>query len=235
MPLFELPALPYDYNALSPAISATIMQLHHDKHHQAYVDKLNKAIAGHEANLQALFVPGKPAVEALLCALPTLPNDFSDSLRTELRHQAGGHYNHSLFWQMMSPTGGGQPGGALEKALLQRYGSFQAFVDEFSAQAASLFGSGWVWLQPDLSIVTSANQDSPLTPPTPLTQISPLTPAQTNNPASLLTADRAPILGLDVWEHAYYLDYQNRRPDYIKAWWDVVNWQFIAERYATHM
>lgn len=196
---FTVPALPYDYNALEPSISEGIMRLHHDKHHQAYVDKLNKALESTEANSSSL--------ETLLRTL----DEFPESVRTTIRNNAGGHYNHSLFWQVLSPQGGGEPGGELARAIVGKYGSFQAFIDEFSASATNVFGSGWVWLQPDMSIVTTQNQDNPL-----------------------MSGGEEPILGLDVWEHAYYLDYQNRRPEYIKEWWNVIDWSFVQSRFYPH-
>lgn len=195
--MFQLPELPYEYDALGENISADIMKLHHDKHHRAYVDKLNTALEGRSEFSNF-------SLEDLLRQIDSLPDD----IRQAVRNNGGGHYNHSLFWQWMSPNGGGQPGGELQQAIVARYGGFQAFVDEFSAKAESVFGSGWVWLQPDMDIITTQNQDSPL-----------------------MTGGDEPILGLDVWEHAYYLDYQNRRPDYIKAWWNVVNWDFVKSRY----
>jgi len=195
--MFTLPELGYDYDALGQYISKDIMMLHHDKHHQTYVDKLNAALEGH-ADL------ANKEVSQLLTDLSILPAE----VQTVVRNHGGGHYNHSLFWQWMSPHGGGQPTGALVDAIIQKYGSFQAFVDEFNAKALAVFGSGWVWLQPDLSIITSPNQDSPL-----------------------IDGKSAPLLGLDVWEHAYYLDYKNKRDDYVKAWWNVVNWDFVATRF----
>ena len=195
--MFTLPELGYDYDALGQYISKDIMMLHHDKHHQTYVDKLNAALEGH-ADL------ANKEVSQLLTDLSILPAE----VQTAVRNHGGGHYNHSLFWQWMSPNGGGQPTGALVDAIIQKYGSFQAFVDEFNAKALAVFGSGWVWLQPDLSIITSPNQDSPL-----------------------IDGKSAPLLGLDVWEHAYYLDYKNKRDDYVKAWWNVVNWDFVATRF----
>lgn len=195
--MFSVPALPYDYDALSGYISADIMQLHHDKHHQAYVDKLNKAIEGRHD------LAGK-SVEDLLRSIDSLPEE----IRTTVRNNGGGHYNHCLFWLWMSPNGGGEPAGELGDAITARYGSFDAFKTEFATKAAGVFGSGWVWLQPNLDIITSPNQDSPL-----------------------LTGGDEPILGLDVWEHAYYLDYKNVRPDYVTAWWNVVNWDVVVERY----
>jgi Fe-Mn family superoxide dismutase len=194
--MFTLPDLPYDYDALGAVISKEIMQLHHDKHHQTYVDKLNAAV-------ESTPELAGQSIEQLLTNLTSLP----ESVRGAVRNHGGGHYNHSLFWQWMSPDGGGEPTGELAEAIIAKYGSFQAFVDEFTAKSLALFGSGWTWLQPDMSIVTTANQDSLLS-----------------------QGLDAPILGLDVWEHAYYLDYKNRRDEYIKAWWNVVNWDFVANR-----
>jgi len=195
--MFSVPALTYNYDALEDYISADIMQLHHDKHHQGYVDKLNAAVEKYP-DLQGL------AVEDLLVKLDTLPDD----IRTTVRNNGGGHYNHCLFWLWMSPQGGGQPSGPLLEAILQRYGSFDAFTEEFTTKAVGLFGSGWVWLQPNMDIVTTQNQDSLLS-----------------------KGEAAPLLGLDVWEHAYYLDYKNKRPDYIAAWWNVVNWPVVEQRF----
>ncbi len=196
--MFSVPALPYEYNALEGVISEDIMRLHHDKHHQAYVDKLNKALEPFP-DLQ-----GK-SVEDLLRSLDTLPEE----IRTSVRNNGGGHYNHCLFWLWMTQNGGGEPTGPLAEALAEKYGSFQAFTEAFNAKALSVFGSGWAWLQPDLEISTNPNQDSPL-----------------------MNGGDEPLLGLDVWEHAYYLDYQNRRAEYVKAWWGVVNWSVVEERYA---
>jgi len=195
--MFSVPALNYSYDALSDYISADIMQLHHDKHHQAYVDKLNAAIEKYP------IFRGK-AVEDLLVELDTVPDD----IRTVVRNNGGGHYNHCLFWLWMSPQGGGQPSGPLLEAILQRYDTFDKFVEEFTTKAVGVFGSGWVWLQPNMDIVTTPNQDSLLS-----------------------KGEPAPLLGLDVWEHAYYLDYKNKRPDYIAAWWNVVNWPVVEERF----
>ena len=195
--MFTLPELSYSYEALEPAISADIMELHHSKHHQTYVDKLNAAIE------EAPELEGK-TIEELLANLSSAP----ESVRTAVRNNGGGHYNHSLFWQWMSPDGGGEPSGALAEAINEKYGSFQEFVDAFSAEAAGVFGSGWVWLMPDMSIETTPNQDNPI-----------------------MEGKPAPILGLDVWEHAYYLDYKNVRPDYVKAWWNVVSWARVVELY----
>lgn len=195
--MFSVPALPYDYDALEGVISADIMELHHDKHHQAYVDKLNAAIEKY-SELQS------KSVEDLLRELDTLPED----IRTAVRNNGGGHYNHCLFWLWMSPDGGGRPQGALLDAIVSKYGSFEAFTEEFMAKAVGLFGSGWVWLQPNMDIMTTPNQDSLLS-----------------------VGGDEPVLGLDVWEHAYYLDYKNRRDNYITAWWDIVNWRVAEERY----
>lgn len=196
--MFTLPELEYAYDALGENISAAIMQLHHQKHHQTYVDKLNAAIASHP-ELQ------DKTVEALISNLEAIPED----IRGAVRNHGGGHYNHSLFWKIMSPDGGGEPTGALLDGIVAKYGSYQAFTDEFTAKALAVFGSGWAWLQPDLSIVTTANQDVPF-----------------------MNGEPEPILGLDVWEHAYYLDYKNKRDDYVAAFWNVVNWNYVAERYA---
>ncbi|MGY4893894.1 MAG: superoxide dismutase [Candidatus Saccharimonadota bacterium] len=196
--MFSVPPLQYDYDALGSAISADIMKLHHDKHHTAYVTKLNAAIEKHPE------LAGQ-SVEALLRGLSTIPED----IRVAVRNNGGGHYNHCLFWVWMSPHGGGQPEGPLLEAITQRYGSFDAFKEAFSAQALGVFGSGWVWLQPNMEIITTPNQDSPLT-----------------------NGESEPLLGLDVWEHAYYLDYTFHRDEYVKAWWNVVNWPVVAERYA---
>ena len=193
---FEVPPLPYDYDALEPHIDEQTMRLHHDKHHQAYVDKLNAAIE----NAPELK---DRSLDDLLTSLDSLP----ESIRTAVRNNGGGHYNHSLFWQMMAPRAGGEPTGELAAKIAERYGSFQGFVDEFTTKATGLFGSGWAWLMPNMDIITTPNQDTPIMQGLP-----------------------APLLGLDVWEHAYYLDYKNVRPDYITAWWNVVNWEFVAER-----
>jgi superoxide dismutase, Fe-Mn family len=194
--MFTLPKLQYDYDALGKYISKDIMILHHDKHHQSYVDKLNLAI---DSSPELALTK----IEDLLTGLDNIP----EGIRNAVKNHGGGHYNHSLFWQWMSPDGGGEPTGELAAQIVQKYGSFQNFVDEFTTKSLSVFGSGWVWLQPDLEIITSANQDNPL----------------------MLGKD-APILGLDVWEHAYYLDYKNKRDDYVKAWWNVVDWDFVSTR-----
>lgn len=195
--MFSVPTLPYRYDAFEGIISRDIMELHHDKHHQAYVDKLNAALEGYPE------LRGK-SVEALLRELYTLPAD----IQTAVRNNGGGHYNHCLFWLWMSPDGGGEPGGALGQAITAKYGSYENFKEAFMKAALGVFGSGWVWLQPNLDIVTTPNQGSLLS-----------------------DGGDEPILGLDVWEHAYYLDYKNRRDDYIKGWWRIVNWNTAEERY----
>lgn len=194
---FTLPSLSYDYDALGNYISADIMRLHHDKHHQTYVDKLNAAIDEAPA-LQ------ERSLESLLEGLDALPVE----VQTAIRNQGGGHYNHTLFWQWMSPDGGGEPKGELATAITEQYGSFQKFVDEFTAKSLAIFGSGWCWLQPNMEIITTPNQDTPI-----------------------MNGQATPLLGLDVWEHAYYLDYKNKRDDYVKAWWNVVDWEFVGTRF----
>ena len=197
---FTLPALPYAYDALVPHIDAKTMEIHHTKHHQAYINNANKALEAHPA-LAA------KSVEALISDLASVPED----IRTVVRNNAGGHYNHSLFWTVLGPNAGGEPSGGLSEAITSTFGSFAAFKEKFAAAAAGRFGSGWAWLALDkgkLVVESSPNQDSPL------------------------MEGRTPILGLDVWEHAYYLNYQNRRPDYITAFWNVVNWTEVARRFA---
>lgn len=193
--MFSLPRLEYNYDALEPIISKEIMDLHHMKHHQAYLDKLNAAVEGGD-------YPND--IEQLLKSLSTMPED----IQTTVRNNGGGHFNHTLFWQWMSPEGGDRPGGRLAVDIDARYGDFQTFVDEFDSQSTGLFGSGWVWLLPNLDIVTTQNQDNPI-----------------------MFGQEKPILGLDVWEHAYYLDYQNQRDKYILAWWDIVNWPRVEQMY----
>jgi len=196
---FSLPPLPYASDALEPHIDAQTMQIHHGKHHQAYVTNLNKALAGH-AEL------GRKSIEDLVRNLNAVP----EGIRTAVRNHGGGHANHSVFWQMMKKNGGGEPKGDLAKAIEKKFGSFKAFKEEFSGAATKVFGSGWAWLtvdQKELKIESTPNQDSPL------------------------SQGRTPLLGLDVWEHAYYLKYQNRRPDYIAAFYNVINWDFVAERF----
>jgi len=197
---FTLPALPYAYNALEPHIDARTMEIHHTKHHQAYINNANKALESHAA-LQS------KSVEALISDLAAVPEE----IRTVIRNNAGGHYNHSLFWTVIGPNAGGEPTGAVADAINAAFGSFATFKEKFSAAATSRFGSGWAWLAVDkgkLVVESSPNQDSPL------------------------MEGRTPILGLDVWEHAYYLNYQNRRPDYITAFWNVVNWTEVGRRLA---
>lgn len=195
--MYTLPDLPYGYDQLGNYISGDIMRLHHDKHHQTYIDKLNAA-------LDSTPALGERPLGSLLSDIDTLP----ESVRAAIRNNGGGHYNHALFWQWMSPDGGGEPSGELAKQLSQRYGSFQDFVDEFTTKSLGVFGSGWAWLQPNLDIITTANQDTPI-----------------------MQGLGEPLLGLDVWEHAYYLDYKNKRDDYVKAWWNVVNWGFVEQRF----
>lgn len=195
---FRVPELPYAYDALEPTISAEVMQLHHSKHHQAYVDKLNGAIE------QYPELSERP-LEEMLSSLESIP----ESVRRIVRNHGGGHYNHSLFWQCMRPDGGGKPGGELLARIESVHGSFESFIDSFNAAALALFGSGWVWLMSNGEIVASPNQDSPL-----------------------MDGLGEPLMGLDVWEHAYYLDYRNKRDDYIHAWWNVVNWEFIEKRFS---
>jgi Fe-Mn family superoxide dismutase len=194
--MYTLPDLGYDYAALGKYISGDIMRLHHDKHHQTYVDKLNAALDG---------VPDLKdrSLEELLRGVA----DLSPAVRTAIRNHGGGHYNHSLFWQWLSPAGGGEPSGELAGKLAEKYGSFQGFVDEFTTKSLAVFGSGWCWLQPNMEIITTPNQDTPI-----------------------MEGKDTPLLGLDVWEHAYYLDYKNKRDDYVAAWWNVVNWEFVASR-----
>jgi Fe-Mn family superoxide dismutase len=196
---YEVPPLPYAYDALEPHIDEQTMRLHHDKHHQAYVDKANDALKGTEFE-------DKP-VEEVLRNLSKLPADK----QTVVRNNAGGHHNHTLFWESMSPDGGGEPTGELAEAIKAKFGSFEAFKEQFEANGVAQFGSGWTWLvlrNGELELTKTPNQDSPL-----------------------LDGD-TPLLGNDVWEHAYYLKYQNRRPEYLKAWWNVVNWDVVAKRYA---
>jgi Fe-Mn family superoxide dismutase len=196
---YEVPPLPYDYAALEPHIDEQTMKLHHDKHHQAYVDKVNAALEGTEFE-------NKP-IEEVIANLGSVPEDK----RTAVRNNGGGHLNHTMFWENMSPDGGGAPDGDLGSAIDSAFGSFDAFKEQFEEAGVNRFGSGWAWLVADggtLKITSSANQDNPV------------------------TDGQTPLLGNDVWEHAYYLKYQNRRPEYLKAWWNVVNWAKVAERYA---
>jgi Fe-Mn family superoxide dismutase len=196
---FELPPLPYDYAALEPHIDEQTMRIHHDKHHQAYVDNANAALEGTEL--------ADMSVEQVLTNLEVLPADK----QMAVRNNAGGHANHSFFWQIMGPDGGGEPSGALGDAIADLWGSFGDFKAAVNDNGVKRFGSGWTWLVHDgtaLSLYSTPNQDSPI------------------------LNDDVPILGIDVWEHAYYLTYQNRRPDYLGAWWNVVNWDAVSANYA---
>ena len=196
---FEVPPLPYAYDALEPHIDELTMRTHHDKHHQAYVDKANAALEGTDL--------ADASVEDVVKGLGSLPADKQGPVR----NNAGGHLNHTLFWESMGPDAGGAPGGALGAAIDGAFGSVDAFKEQFEAAGVARFGSGWAWLVLDggaLKIVSTPNQDSPL------------------------ESGQAPLLGNDVWEHAYYLNYQNRRPDYLKAWWNVVAWPVVEARYA---
>jgi Fe-Mn family superoxide dismutase len=202
---FTLPALPYAYNALEPSIDARTMEIHHTKHHQAYINNVNAALAG--TPLEA------KSVESLIADLAAVPDDK----RTVVRNNGGGHANHALFWTIMGPGKGGSPTGDLAAAINSTFGSLDAMKTAFNDAATKRFGSGWAWLYVDgnsLKIGSTANQDSPLMG------------------AAVAGIAGTPILGLDVWEHAYYLNYQNRRPDYITAFWNVVNWDAVAERFA---
>jgi Fe-Mn family superoxide dismutase len=196
---FSVPDLPYAYDALEPHIDEATMRVHHDKHHQAYVDKANGALEGTEW--------ADRDVEDVLRSLSDLPADKQGPVR----NNAGGHYNHSLFWQMLNPDGGGEPSGDLAAGIGEKFGSFDAFKGEFKNAGIARFGSGWAWLVHDgsgLAVVSTANQDSPI------------------------SDGSTALLGCDVWEHAYYLKYQNKRPDYIDAFWNVVNWDYVAQRLA---
>ena len=196
---FEVPPLPYPYDALEPYIDKQTMELHHDKHHQAYVDNANDGLAN--------TAYANASVEEVLTNLDKIP----EQVREKVRNNAGGHYNHTLFWQMMKPQGGGEPSGALAQAIDSAFGSFAQFKEQFKAAAVGRFGSGWAWLVHDgtgLKIVSTPNQDSPI------------------------SQGMTPLLGIDVWEHAYYLKYQNRRPEYIDNWWNTVNWEFVAQRFS---
>ena len=196
---YEVPPLPYDYAALEPHIDEQTMRVHHDKHHQAYVDKANAALEGTEW--------ADKTVDEVLQNLAALP----EAKQGPVRNNAGGHYNHSLFWQWMSPGGGGEPDGALAAAIDAAFGSFADFQAKLKDAGVNRFGSGWSWLVHDgsgLAVISTPNQDSPI------------------------SDGKMPLVGVDVWEHAYYLKYQNRRPDYIDAWWNVVDWSKVAERFA---
>ena len=195
---FEVPPLPYDYNALEPHIDEQTMRVHHDKHHQAYVDNTNKALEGTEWADQP--------VEVILTILDELPEDK----QAAVRNNAGGHANHSFFWEIMGPNGGGEPSGSLADAISSVFGGLEELKSAVNDAGVKRFGSGWTWLVHDgtgLAVYSTANQDSPL------------------------STDDTPLLGIDVWEHAYYLKYQNRRPDYLAAWWNVVNWDAVQQRF----
>jgi superoxide dismutase, Fe-Mn family len=195
---FELPPLPYEYGALEPHVDEQTMRIHHDKHHQAYVDNANKALEGTEW--------ADNPVESVLASLDAMPEE----IRTVVRNNAGGHANHTLFWEIMSPQGGGEPDGDLRSAIDDVFGGVDSLKELVNDNGVKRFGSGWTWLVwdgTDLAVRSTANQDSPL-----------------------IESDE-PLLGIDVWEHAYYLKYQNRRPDYLQAWWNVVNWPEVARRF----
>ena len=195
---YSLPDLPYDYKALEPHIDAQTMEIHHTKHHQTYIDKVNAALEGTE-------FADKP-IEEVIKSLDKIPTDK----RTVVRNNGGGHINHSLFWTVMGPDGGGEPTGAVADSISDKFGSFKQFQEKFTEAAINRFGSGWAWLVLDggsVDVISTPNQDSPL------------------------IESKVPILGLDVWEHAYYLKYQNKRPDYVEAWWNVVNWDEVNRRF----
>ena len=196
---YEVPALPYAYDALEPHIDAETMTLHHDKHHQAYVDKVNAALEGTD-------LADKP-IEEVIANLDAVPEDK----RGAVRNNGGGHLNHSMFWESMSPDGGGDPSGELADAINSAFGSFDEFKEKFEAAGVGQFGSGWAWLVSDggsLKITSTANQDNPV------------------------SSGQTPLLGNDVWEHAYYISYRNRRPEYLKAWWNTVDWAKVSERFS---
>lgn len=197
---YSLPELPYAYDALEPHIDAQTMEIHHTKHHQAYITKTNAALEGHDDL-------ASKSIEDLVSDLGSVP----EQIRGAIRNNGGGHANHSLFWTVIGPNGGGEPSGELAQAIESTFGSFDGFKEQFENAAATRFGSGWAWLSVSggaLTVESTANQDTPL------------------------SEGRTPILGLDVWEHAYYLNYQNRRPDYISAFWNVVNWDEVASRFS---
>jgi Fe-Mn family superoxide dismutase len=198
---FTLPKLPYEFNALEPHIDARTMEIHHDKHHQAYVNNLNAAIEKHPEL-------ANKSIDDLIKDLNAVPED----IRTAVRNNGGGHWNHSMFWEIMGPKAGGEPSGALAEAIRKAFGDFKTFKEKLAAAGVGQFGSGWAWLVKDkggaISVVSTPNQDNPL------------------------SNGMTPILGVDVWEHAYYLNYQNRRPDYIAAWWNVVNWDAVSKRFS---
>lgn len=198
---YELPELPYAYDALEPHIDKETMNIHHTKHHNTYITNVNAALEGHEDL-------ASKSVEELISDLNAVP----ESIRTAVRNNGGGHANHSLFWKLLSPNGGGNPTGTLGEAINSKFGSFDEFKEKFATAGKTRFGSGWAWLvlsNGELEITSTPNQDSPL------------------------SEGKTPLLGLDVWEHAYYLKYQNKRPDYINAFWNVVNWEEVSNRYET--
>ncbi|MEF2094046.1 superoxide dismutase SodA [Bacillus sp. CFBP9009] len=197
---FELPQLPYTYDALEPHIDKETMNIHHTKHHNTYVTNLNNALEGNQELLSK-------SVEEIVANLDAVP----EAVRTAVRNNGGGHANHTLFWEILSPNGGGQPTGELADAITSKFGSFDSFKEEFAKAATTRFGSGWAWLavnNGELEVTSTPNQDNPL------------------------SEGKTPLLGLDVWEHAYYLNYQNRRPEYINSFWNVVNWDEVAKRYS---
>jgi Fe-Mn family superoxide dismutase len=197
---FELPQLPYAYDALEPHIDKETMNIHHTKHHNTYVTNLNNALEGNQELLSK-------SVEEIVANLDAVP----EAVRTAVRNNGGGHANHTLFWEILSPNGGGQPTGELADAITSKFGSFDSFKEEFAKAATTRFGSGWAWLavnNGELEVTSTPNQDNPL------------------------SEGKTPLLGLDVWEHAYYLNYQNRRPEYINSFWNVVNWDEVAKRYS---
>ena len=195
---YELPPLPYDYNALEPHIDEQTMRIHHDKHHATYIAKLNAALEGHDEL-------ATKNIDELISDLGSVP----EAIRGAVRNNGGGHANHTMFWQVMAPAGGGSPTGKVAEVINSVFGSYEAFTEQFATAAATRFGSGWAWLVAGgdtLSVESTPNQDTPL------------------------MEGKKPILGIDVWEHAYYLNYQNRRPDYVKAWLNVVNWDEVNRR-----
>jgi superoxide dismutase, Fe-Mn family len=198
--MYTLPELPYGYDALGKYFSKHIMELHHGQHHRIYVEKLNAALKEYP---ELASLP----IEELVRTVSAAP----EQTQKGIRNFGGGHLNHSLFWQWMSPDGGGEPGGALGEALIAKYGSFQAFMDAYTTASLGVFGSGWSWLMPDLTIETSPNQDTPIA-----------------------EGRETPLLGLDVWEHAYYVDFTYNRADYVKAWWQVANWKHAEELFTKH-
>jgi superoxide dismutase, Fe-Mn family len=203
------PELPYDYDALEPVIDARTMEIHHSRHHAAYVKNVHQALDSHPD------LKNKPVEEAL-SMIPSLPED----IQVSMRNNGGGHWNHALFWKIMSPEGGGKPSGSLARAITKSFGDLESMQEQFNRAAATQFGSGWAWLSVAsdgaLQVTSTPNQDNPLM-------------------TGLVKQTGQPILGLDVWEHAYYLQYQNRRGDYVSAWWDVVDWKYVAELYEQAM